>query len=362
MPQSSPTMTSPRLSAPSVSGPFRLAVGRRAEIAYRLAGACGGTPWLVLHGGPGSGCPSGQAEDFDLSKQWVVLPDQRGAGQSRPKGMTAGNHTAALVADLEALRRHLRLTKWSVLAGSWGACLALCYAHQYPDSIERLVLRGAFAATRREAMTLFRTRLASPAHHQGNTPFATTPGWSQWPGHLQRLSQLFQFGTNTVTSRRALRHWSLLEQAAAIKGVQRSLRHSHGAVAEVASAQRRMLADMKRRFRRDGYRLQQPGIADEDRQLLQKFRIQAHYLRHRCFIGPGELDQAVQTVARHRIACLWLHGRHDRICPPRNSQRWLDRLHALGHHEAEGNWPNAGHLGSEPELRRSLHAALRTPS
>ena len=41
---------------------------------------------VVLHGGPGSGTSPSVLEWFDLSRQRVVLFDQRGAGQSQPQG------------------------------------------------------------------------------------------------------------------------------------------------------------------------------------------------------------------------------------------------------------------------------------
>ena len=134
--------------------PRHLAVGRGHRMAWREVGPVQGEPWLLLHGGPGSGSQPGQLAPLDLQRQRAIAPDQRGSGASRPRGGLPGNHTQALVADLEALRLHLGLERWSVLAGSWGTVLALAYAHQHPGRIERLVLRGAFALTRREVSGL----------------------------------------------------------------------------------------------------------------------------------------------------------------------------------------------------------------
>ena len=50
--------------------------------------ACGnpdGTPAVVLHGGPGSGCTPGQRRFFDPAAYRVVLLDQRGCGRSTPQ-------------------------------------------------------------------------------------------------------------------------------------------------------------------------------------------------------------------------------------------------------------------------------------
>jgi proline iminopeptidase len=99
---------------------------------------------LFLHGGPGAGCSSNHARFFDPSKYRIILLDQRGAGQSEPRGEALINNTLwHLVQDCEAIRKHLDIRKWDVVfGGSWGSTLAIAYAQEYPDSIRSLVLRG----------------------------------------------------------------------------------------------------------------------------------------------------------------------------------------------------------------------------
>ena len=60
------------------------------------------------------------------------------------------NTTWTLVEDIERLRKHLGIEKWTVFGGSWGSTLALAYAVTHPDRVEALVLRGIFLLTRRE--------------------------------------------------------------------------------------------------------------------------------------------------------------------------------------------------------------------
>jgi proline iminopeptidase len=49
------------------------------------------------------------------------------------------------VSDIEALRKHLGISKWHmVFGGSWGSTLALAYAQAHPSSVGSLVLRGIF--------------------------------------------------------------------------------------------------------------------------------------------------------------------------------------------------------------------------
>src|SRR3954471_17435256 len=80
-----------------------LPVGDGHSIYWEVCGNPSGTPALVVHGGPGSGCTAGARRLFDPAAYRVVLFDQRGAGRSRPRvdattAITA-NTTAHLVAD-----------------------------------------------------------------------------------------------------------------------------------------------------------------------------------------------------------------------------------------------------------------------
>jgi hypothetical protein len=83
-------------------------VGDRQQIWWGRYGTPSGTPAVVLHGGPGSGCPD-QWAWFDLDRADVVLVDQRQCGRSRPHASEpitdlSANTTAHLVTDLERLR------------------------------------------------------------------------------------------------------------------------------------------------------------------------------------------------------------------------------------------------------------------
>lgn len=323
-------------------------------MAYRRAGLLTGAPWLVLHGGPGSGSQPGSLQPFNLKKQQVIVPDQRGAGLSRPRAWTVGNHTEQLVADLERLRQQLGIERWSVLAGSWGTVLALSYAQRHPQRVERLVLRGSFALRSAEI-----DGLLHPHPIRARTVFCNRH-WPRAPRSgkariLARLEQLLQFGTPTVATLHAVRCWNLLEQGAALWGMKRSL------VSAVMSpehhllpAMRRTWAQLKRQQRRATANLNRPGISRDDRRGWQKFRIQSHYLRHRGFVRPGDLDRAVQSLAKNGIPSDWVHGKFDAVCPVSNSQRWIEQTQHQQAGLAHGHWPTAGHLSSEPGMRAAL--------
>ncbi len=88
---------------------------------------------------------------FDPDRWRMALFDQRGCGKSRPNASLEDNTTWSLIEDIERLREHLGVEKWTVFGGSWGSTLALAYAINHPDRVEALVLRGIFLLTERGA-------------------------------------------------------------------------------------------------------------------------------------------------------------------------------------------------------------------
>lgn len=343
--------------------PHYLSVGRGHHMAWRAVGNPAGEPWLMLHGGPGSSCQPGMLAPLDLARQWAIAPDQRGCGASRPQGKTTANTTHALVADLEALRVHLGVERWAVLAGSWGTVVALAYAQAHPERVKRLVLRGAFALRRCEVGGLLQP---SPGVTRS---LGAEPHWPTAAGHalpplLARLKQLLQSGTPSVASLRVLRRWNLLETEAAGRGMRRSLRHAMQAPGlqqpVLAAAIRRGWGALQRQQRRAQAQVKRLRMNQADRRALNKFRIQSHYLLHRGFVRPGGLDRAVLSLAQQGVAVDWVHGRFDAICPPANSRRWV----SLGQHTAPGSatltGPCSGHLGHEPDMLSALRARVRS--
>lgn len=327
--------------------PQHLAVGRGHRMAWRAVGPADGQPWLLLHGGPGSGAQPGLAAPLDRARQRGIAPDQRGSGDSRPRGATRGNSTGALVADLEVLRRHLGLERWCVLAGSWGAVLALAYAQQHPQRVQRLVLRGAFGLTRREVGGLLQPDRGT-VRRLGVEPCWPAQTGTPLPVTLRRLTQLLQSGTPGVTVLRVLRRWAVLESALAERGLRRSALHAAaGTQAGPALATRSAWSAARRGLRRAQARAHRAGTTRADRQAWRKFRVQAHYLRRRGFLRPGDLDRTVIALARQGVPVDWVHGRFDAICPPANSRRWARAGGRL-------TQPPSGHLGHEPGMLAAL--------
>ncbi len=89
-----------------------LDVGDGNRVHWETCGNPDGTPALMLHGGPGSGCTPRYRRYCDPAAYRIVLLDQRGCGRSTPHASAhdtdmSVNTTAHVMADLELLRRHL---------------------------------------------------------------------------------------------------------------------------------------------------------------------------------------------------------------------------------------------------------------
>ncbi|MBP0625045.1 alpha/beta fold hydrolase [Cupriavidus consociatus] len=285
------------------------------RLHVRLAGAADGEPWLVLHGGPGSGCPPAMAAWFDPRRHYVVMPDQRGAGRSRPAGCLRRNNVDALLADLELLRRTLGIERWGVVGGSWGAALALAYAARCPDAVAALVLRGAFLTGRDDVFNLFSSR------HGGRMLQRVGLLGERLPDARARLltvSRLFQSGT-PVQKRDTAAAWRASEQA--LLGMPQRVRS-----------------------RRQSLREREATVA--------KYRIQAHYLRNRAGLGKPALLRAARAVAAHGLPVTLLHGRADAVCRPANALRLQAAMPA-----ARLEWVDGGHLAGDA-MGAALAAAI----
>ncbi len=132
-----------------------LDVGDGHQVYWECCGNPNGRPALFLHGGPGSGCSANQRRFFDPTRYRIVLFDQRGRGRSRPSAGTPGadlssNTTGHLIADIELLREHLGIRRWTILGLSWGTTLGLAYAQTNPDHVDAMVLGLVTTTSRRE--------------------------------------------------------------------------------------------------------------------------------------------------------------------------------------------------------------------
>jgi len=272
---------------------------------------------VVLHGGPGSGTQPSVLEWFDLTRQRVVLFDQRGAGQSRPHGEILNNDSAKLVADIEMIRERLRIERWMVVGGSWGATLALLYAGQHASRMRALVLRGSFLASQHELNWFFQSLRAMVPHAWEQL----TQGWhdEQKKQVLSTLGKQLLSGSEQEAEDAATR-WGAYEEA----------------IMQAMSGE-----------------LILPSTSPKaSARAIGKYRLQAHYLLNACFTSEADLLAAAQALAE--TPTVIVHGSHDLVCPPDNAARLAKLMpHARLH------WvPRGGHTPADPLIAAALRGAV----
>lgn len=274
-----------------------------------------GAPVLFLHGGPGAGAGVVHRRFFDPQHWRLVVYDQRGSGRSRPLGSLEDNTTPALVADIEALRRHLGIERWLLFGGSWGSTLALAYAQAHPDRVEGLVLRGIFLGRPAE-VEWFMHGIATvfPEAHAAFAGFLPPEERADLLGsYLRRLTD-----PDPDVHMPAARAWSGYEGSCS------TLLPTPDNVATFA----------------------------QDRTALGLARIEAHYFTHDLFLPEGGLLGGMSRIAH--LPAEIIQGRYDMICPPCSA---LDLA---------ATWPaarltiisDAGHSALEPGIRRALVRAV----
>ena len=299
-------------------GPYEtgvLKVGDGHDMYWEQVGNPTGAAVLFLHGGPGAGAGPVHRRFFDPHHWRVVIFDQRGAGRSTPLGGLAGNTTPNLVADIEALRRHLGISRWLLFGGSWGATLALAYAQAHPDRVAACVLRGIFLGRQVEIDWFLHGMGAvfPEAHGAFRSFLPEAERGDLLASYLGRLND-----ADPAIHMPAARAWSLYEGACS------TLMPSPENVASFAY----------------------------DRAALGLARLEAYYFAHDLFLPPGGLLAHMDRIAE--IPAAIIQGRYDMICPV-HSACALAAAWPSAHLTII---PDAGHSALEPGTRRALVAAV----
>ena len=140
-----------------------LDLGGGAQLHYETWGDSRCPAVIACHGGPGGGIDDGAHRLFPPNEFFIVTFDQRSCGSSMPSLATAFDEaalaaseggggdavqdalrdvtTAALVNDMELLRKYLDIKTWACVYGhAWGATLALAYATRHSLQTASLLL------------------------------------------------------------------------------------------------------------------------------------------------------------------------------------------------------------------------------
>jgi len=276
-----------------------------------------GLPVVFLHGGPGAGCSPLHRRYFDPDKYRIILFDQRGCGKSTPHACLENNTSQHLVADIESIRKHLKITQWVVFGGSWGSTLGLLYAQTHPQSVSGLILRGIFLARDKDVQWFYQqgtSRLFPDYWEKFIEPIPEKERDDMVTAFYRQLT-----GNNEIQQLRAAKAWSIWEGMTATlqtdNAVIDSFSNSHAAL----------------------------SIA----------RIECHYFINHCWFEPNQLISNIDTI-RH-IPAYIVHGRYDVICPVEQawalSKAWPEaELSIIG---------DAGHAIVEPGITDALLRASR---
>ncbi len=300
----------------SVTAPHRLSV--------KEYGAREGVPAVFLHGGPGSGCRPTLCRLFDLERFRVIAPDQRGAGDSTPKGCLENNTTQDLVADLETVREYFGIERWLVVGGSWGALLAVAYAEAWPERVSGIVLRSFFLGGSDDLLRAFVT-----------LPQAIYP--ELYTAFIAHLPEDERAEPLTAYYRRILDPDPAISLPAAYVW--------HDYERALSELRPEVLPDLAASAR---------AAFDKDRPRPATPRMEAHYFSHDCFLRPGQLLDAAGRLGD--IPGVIVQSRYDLLCP------------AVASYALSRRWPRglvrmvngAGHSQSEAGVEDALVRAVKS--
>ncbi len=149
-----------------------LMMGNGQQLHLAQYGNPQGIPLLYLHGGPGAGASVSELSLFNPEQYWILLLDQRGAGQSLPAGELEHNHLNGLICDIEAIRIHLGIERWCLAGGSFGATLALIYSGLFPHRVIAQVLWAIFIPSKAGIEWLYAPSGAAQLYPQAYREFA----------------------------------------------------------------------------------------------------------------------------------------------------------------------------------------------
>jgi len=310
-------------SIPLKSGHLSVTDGQK--IYFEEHGNPKGTPVVWLHGGPGGAMNRNFTRYFHTPSWRIILFDQRGCGKSTPFGIDslAHNTTWDLVADMEALREHLCIDKWTVIGGSWGTTLALAYAETHPSKVRSMLLRGVCLMEPYEYEWLYqRTGSANVFPEEWEKFLEPLPKAMHNKGYnaIMKSYRKLLTSKNAKTRRNAANHWWGWESS--INHLEPTHHHTPAKKAESL------------------------GI------------IENHYFTHNAWMKSGQLLKQAHLLKD--IPIVIMHGRYDLVCPVRSG--WA--LHKAVPHSKLIILPRSGHASSEiadkEKTKREIHRLRRT--
>lgn len=138
------------------------------------------TSCIFIHGGPGEG-----SLDFEVlggnsleSFMKMIYFDQRGSARSG--GNNTDNYSMErIIEDIEEVRKNLGISRWIVMAHSFGGIVATNYVYKYHNFVDKLILLNATLNMKDsfESQIYYGTKLLSEGELQSTTYNSTLEEW-----------------------------------------------------------------------------------------------------------------------------------------------------------------------------------------
>ncbi len=302
------------ISKPSCEG--YLSVSEIHSIFYATYGNPNGIPVVVLHGGPGEGCNNSLTRFFDLNRYYVIMFDQRGSMRSTPFASMEENTPEHSIADIEALRKHLRIGKWLVLGGSWGSTLAILYGQSHPESCNGFVFKGVFLAREEDYLHLL----------YGMGKFFPE-AYEKFLNHLpkeERLDLLLAYHRRIMDP----------DPEVYMPAARAFIEFDATCVTFTSNP------------------LAVENVIKNDRNVYCVAKHFFHYSMNRFFLKPAQILSDMDKI-KHLPAII-IHGQYDVVTPPENAYK----LHQKWDNSILWMIPQGGHSSSEPEVASAMAKAL----
>ena len=287
------------------------------QISFSQYGNLKGEAVIILHGGPGSKFKPKYIKAYDLEKYHVIAFDQRGCGKSLPPGRIESNILSDLIVDIERLRTELKIKRWFVAGGSWGATLALAYAQAHPQKVKGLLLSSIFLARPRDVQWAFT---------KDNGIDRLFP--DLWEDHIAFLNK---YKTDPATAAKDLLEKINSESDEVVKEIVAGASNWDG---NLMNAQ-------------EDLSFVDPEDVEEDD--IAAMKIFLHYEANNFFL---EADQLIKNLDKIKsIPTVIVHGRYDVLCPVEETwevQKGLDDVEVVV-------LPTSNHkLTADGEIAKSL--------
>ncbi|MCF6202799.1 MAG: prolyl aminopeptidase [Methylococcaceae bacterium] len=270
---------------------------------------------IFLHGGPCSGTKPRHRCFFNPEKYHIILIDQRGCGQSMPFGEIEQNTTQDLIDDLERIRKQLKIKRWVLFGGSWGATLTLLYAQQHPDKVLAMIIRGVFLARKKDLDWFVNEGVGLIYPEKWQQLVASV--FDDTSTDLVKSLYDVVFGDDELAKRRVTKAWMEWGgQVALMQDYQEDEQSSH--VTE---------------------------------KMLQLVQMEIHYAFYKYFITENQILEGCEVL--QNIPTIIIHGRNDLVCP-------LEAGFALSKSLTKAEFivlSNAGHIASGEEMIDALVSA-----